>query len=84
MSVVNSLPAPAYKAQVYSELIQNWSLDNCPHQLFSELLYILADRQRCDLFKDLRSLQPAITHLGGEASINGLINSAKVICSQWP
>jgi NB-ARC domain len=84
MDIVDSLQVPAYKAQVYGELIQDWSLDNCSHQFLSELLHVLANRPRRDLLKDLRSLQPAISRLGGEKSMNGLISSVKGICSQWP
>lgn len=84
MEAVDFLPISEYKAQVYGELIQDWSFENCSHQLFSELLHILSNRKRDNFFKDLRSLQSAIIYLGGDNAMNKIFIHIKRIVSQWP
>jgi hypothetical protein len=58
--------------------------DHHLHDLWSEMLHILASRDRRNLLSDFRELTPVISRLGTDEAIVELCHAIKDIGRQWP
>ena len=70
-------------AKSLSQSLPHFQLTSLQHSKWQSALHLLASRQRSDLIQDLVTLYPAITHLGGEEAMRGVVDAMQEVCGQW-